>query len=197
MRRITLLLALASGPAWAISHDSDTFLGWSKDGTWFAHQTVSGPNEVTELFFCATDKEVQPSWPKDLNEMERQDGRISCVRFADPNRAPYGWKTQLLPPKPTGAGPNGARVDKEFSFEGDRPGYVVEVGDKKTVCYVSGLRDDSKLGPIYWHPNGRWVGAFIDNVFTHCDIPIKGAAAAPAKGGDKVPDKGNGKKPKK
>ena len=33
------------------------------------------------------------------------EGRISCVRYADPNRAPYGWKNLLLPPKPAGAGP--------------------------------------------------------------------------------------------
>jgi hypothetical protein len=171
MRRITLLLALASAPAWA--SDSDTFMGWSKDGTWFVHKTVSGPNDTTELFFCATDKEVQPTWPKELNEMERQDGRISCVRFADQNRAPYGWQTKLEKPKPTGAGPNGARVDKEYNFDVDRPGYVVEMGEKKTTCYVSGLREDSKLGDIFWHSSGRWVGAVIDGVFTHCDVPLK------------------------
>jgi hypothetical protein len=191
-RRFVLVLVLAAVPAWAVSHDSDTFLGWSKDGTWFAHKTVSGPNEVTELFFCATDKEVQPTWPKDLNEREREDGRISCVRFVDPNRAPYGWQAQLIPPKPTGAGPNGAHIDKEFSNDVDRPGYVVEIGDKKTTCYVSGLRDDSKLGAIYWHPGGRWVGAFVDGIFTHCDVPLKGGGP-PAKGADK----GTGKRPRK
>src|SRR5258706_13752009 len=107
MRVSALVLVLISTTAFA--GDSDTFFGWSKDGTWFAHQTVSGPNEVTELFFCSTEKESQPSWPKDVDELERLDGRISCVRYSDPNRAPYGWKTHLLPPQPSANGPNAAR----------------------------------------------------------------------------------------
>lgn len=156
--------------------DSETFFGWSKDGTWFARQTVSGPNEVTELFFCATEKAVVPTWPKDLNDMERQDERISCVRFADPNRAPYGWKVQLVLPKPSLEGPNKIRVEKEYSHDVERPGYVVDLGaNKKITCYVSGLRDDSKLGHVYWHPNGRWVAAFVDDVLVHCDVPLKAA----------------------
>ncbi len=184
MRSVTFVLLVASARALAAG-DSDTFLGWSKDGTWFAHQSVSGPNDTTELFFCATDKDVPPTWPKDVNELERMDGRVSCVRYSDPNRAPYGWKAQLQLPKPTGAGPNGARVDKEYSFDVERPGYVVVIGEKKTTCYVSGLSEDSKLGPIYWHPNGRWVGAFIDGVFTHCDVPLKAGAPVKPPGSDK------------
>lgn len=172
MRRLALALALT--PVAALAGDTDTFFGWSKDGSWFAHQTVSGPNEVTELFFCATDKDSQPSWPKDLDELERLDGRVSCVRYADPNRAPYGWKSQLTLPKPSQAGPGNMRIEKEFSFDIERPGYVIDAGGgKKTTCYVSGLRDDSKLGNVYWHPNGRWVGAYIDSAFVHCDVPLK------------------------
>jgi hypothetical protein len=172
MRSAFLVLILSAAHAFA-GGDTDTFLGWSKDGTWFAHLTVSGPNETNELFFCATDKEVQPTWPKDLNELERSDGRISCVSYKDPNRAPYGYKAMLVLPKPSPVGPQGQRVDKEYSFDVERPGYVVEANGKKTTCYVSGLRDDSKLGNIYWHPSGRWVGAYIDGVFTHCDVPLK------------------------
>src|SRR5687768_18146869 len=118
MRALALALALASTAASAA--DSDTFFGWSKDGTWFAHQTVSGPNELTELFFCSTDKESQPSWPKGVDELERIDGRVSCVRYADPNRAPYGWKAQLTLPKPSPSGPGGARIEKEVSFDVER-----------------------------------------------------------------------------
>lgn len=174
MHRLALALAVISSSSTAFASDTDTFFGWSKDGSWFAHQTVSGPNEVTELFFCATDKENQPSWPKDVDELERIDGRISCVRYADPNRAPYGWKTQLQLPKPSPNGPNGMRVEKEYSFDIERPGYVVELGGgKKMNCYVSGLSDDSKLGNVYWHPNGRWVAAYVDGALVHCDLPLK------------------------
>src|SRR5262249_35091930 len=109
----------------------------------------------------------------DLDELERHDGRVSCVRYTDPNRAPYGWKTQLQSPTPSLSGPNGARVDKEFSFDVERPGYVVEMGGKRITCYVSGLHEDSKLGAVYWPPNGRWVAAFVDGVFSHCDVPLK------------------------
>ncbi len=174
--------------ATAFASDTDTFHGWSKDGTWFAHQTVSGPNEVNELFFCSTDKEVQPSWPKDVDELERLDGRVSCVRYADPNRAPYKWKSMLSLPKPSHTGPGGMKVEKEYSFDVERPGYVVDLGGgKKMTCYVSGLRDDSKLGDVYWHPSGRWVGAFIDGQFVHCDMALKPGAPAgkPAKNGTK------------
>jgi hypothetical protein len=169
--RLALVVVLSSTAVSAA--DTDTFFGWSKDGTWFAHQSVSGPNEQTELFFCATDKDSQPTWPKDLDELERLDGRVSCVRYADPNRAPYGWKSQLQLPKPSLTGPNGLRLDKELSFDVERPGYVVEVGGKKVTCYVSGLRDDSKIGNVFWHPNGRWVAAYIDGVLVHCDVPLK------------------------
>jgi hypothetical protein len=187
--RLAFSLMLLTASA-ALASDSDTFHGWSKDGTWFAHQTVSGPNEVNELFFCATDREVQPSWPKDVDELERLDGRVSCVRYADPNRAPYKWKAMLAVPKPSIAGPNGMKVEKEYSFDAERAGYVVELGGgKKLTCYVSGLREDSKLGNVYWHPNARWVGAFIDGTFVHCDVPLKAAAAA-----TKPPGKPNGKK---
>jgi hypothetical protein len=195
MRRLALFLILSS-PALGATGDSDTFLGWSKDGSWFARQTVSGPNELTELFFCATDKEIQPSWPKDLDDLERQDGRVSCVRYTDPNRAPYGWKTQVQVPKPSPTGPNGLKVEKEYSFDIERPGYVVDVGGgKKVTCYVSGLREDSKLGNVYWHPSGRWVGAYIDGTFVHCDVPLKpGAPGKPFV--QKQPDTGK-RKPKK
>ena len=172
MQRFVSLLVLCSFAAFAA--DTSQFHGWSKDGSWFAHQSVSGPNETTELFFCATDKESQPSWPKDVDELERLDGRVSCVRYSAPNRAPYGWKNLLALPKPSPNGPNAMRVEKEYSFDIDRPGYVVDIGGgKKVTCYVSGLREDSKLGAVYWHPNGRWVGAFVDGVFTHCDVPLK------------------------
>lgn len=190
MRRLALLFPLVSFPGLAAPADADTFFGWSKDGTWFAHQTVSGPNEVTELFFCATDKETQPSWPKGVDDLERQDGRISCVRFADPNRAPYGWKAQLTLPKPSPTGPNGLKVEKEYSFDVERPGFMVDIGGgKHTTCYVSGLREDTKMGNVYWHPNGRWVAAYMDAVLVHCDVPLK-----PGKDGKPLVKKGDKKK---
>ena len=61
----------------------------------------------------------------------------SCVRYADPNRAPYGWKNMLLVPKPSGAGPGGAHLHSEYSFDTDRPGYVVEVDKPHQVIKIA------------------------------------------------------------
>ncbi|MFT3840441.1 MAG: hypothetical protein QM723_25860 [Myxococcaceae bacterium] len=194
MRRLILVAAVVLGGS-AFAAEQDTFYGWSKDGTWFVFQTVSGPNDLTELFFCITDETVTPSWPKDLNDMDRMDHPHSCVRFQDPNRAPYGWKTNLVLPKPTTGGPNNMKVLSELSQDGERPGFVVEdKAGKHTTCYVS-VKEDSKLGNVWWHPNGKWVAAMIDKHFVHCDQPLKGGAADAEKP-EKPVKKGGGKKGK-
>jgi hypothetical protein len=170
MRTSLLTALLLSLPALA---DTDTFYGWSKDGTYFVYQSVSGPNDLTELFFCLTDDNVSPSWPKDLNEMERMGSPFGCARFTDVNRAPYGWNSALVLPKPSTQGPTGARVLTELVSDGERPGYAFESGGKRSVCYASGLHEDSKLGQVYWHPNGRFLAAFVDGRFIHCDVALK------------------------
>ncbi len=190
MRRLSLLLTvLCASAAFA---DTDTFYGWSKDGTWFAWQRVSGPNDLTELFFCLTDENVPATWPKDLNQMDRMDNPKSCVRFQDPNRAPYGWKNSLSLPKPTLGGPNGFKVLTELSQDGEHPGYVVEdKAGKRISCYVT-VNEDSKLGHVWWHPGGRWVAAMVDNHFVHCDQPLK--AAEPEKPVKKKKGKSSGRR---
>ncbi len=184
MRTSTLALTLLALPAFA---DTDTFFGWSKDGSYFVYQQVSGPNDLTELFFCPTEEGNPPTWPKELNELERSGSPFSCARYTDVNRAPYGWKAVLVLPKPTLQGPN-ARALTELVTDGERPGYAFEAAGKKTVCYASGLHEDSKLGHVYWHPNGRFLAAFIDGRFVHCDVPLK--AGAPVV---KAPPKKKGK----
>jgi hypothetical protein len=185
MIRTALLLSLCAAPALAVERPDETFYGWSKDGTWYVWQAVTGPNETTELYFCQSDPAVEPTWPKDLNELEKESSPKNCVRFTDPNRAPYGWKAQVALPKPaTSLGKS--RVLMELIYDGEQPGYVIETGDKdkekKTVCYASGLNENSKLGLVYWHPAGKWVAAFVDGHFTHCDQPLKASAAEkPAK----------------
>jgi hypothetical protein len=184
---------LLGGPAFAA--DSEQFFGWSKDGTWFAWQKTSGPNELTELNFCATDDGVQPSWPAALNDAERAKvDRHSCVTFTDPNRAPFGWKAQVSLPKPAMAMNKSTRVLTELVPDGENPGFVVEERvdkdkEKKTVCYVSGLRESSRLQTVWWHASGRWVAAQIDGHVTHCDHPLKGPDLPP-----KPDKKKNGKK---
>jgi hypothetical protein len=187
---------LLGSQAFAGANDVETFFGWSKDGTWFAWQKVSGPNDLTELYFCATDDAVPPTWPATLNDSERSKvERQSCVTYTDPNRAPFGWKTQLSLPKPSFTKDKTTRVLSELATDGENPGYVVEEKDpkekdkeKKTVCYVSGLRESSKLQHVWWHPSGRWVAAQVDGHITHCDRPLKPADPAKAekkKGGKK------------
>jgi hypothetical protein len=170
MRAAFLALVLFAVPAFA---DTDTFYGWSKDGTYFVYQSVSGPNDLTELFFCVTDEAVPPTWPKELNDLERMGSPFSCARYTDVNRAPYSWKANVSLPKPSAAGPNGAKVLTELVLDGERPGYAVEAGGKRTVCYASGLHEDSKLGNVYWQAGGKYLAAFIDGRFLHCDVPMK------------------------
>ena len=174
--------------------DSETFFGWSKDGTWFAWQRVSGPNDLIELYFCATDDSVSPSWPDTLNDGERSKvERQSCVTYTDPNRAPLGWKAQLSLPKPSFTSGK-MRVLTELVPDGENPGFVVEERidkdkEKRTVCYVSGLRESSKLQTVWWHHSGRWVAAQVDGHITHCNQSLKASEPQkqekPKKGGKK------------
>lgn len=179
MRRPALLLLVLFAPP-AVA-DTDTFFGWSKDGSYFVYQSVSGPNDLTELFFCLIDEAVAPSWPKEVSELERMGTPFSCARFTDINRAPYAWKNGVSLPKPSLAGPGGVKVLTELVLEGERPGYAFEVGGKKTTCYASGLHEDSKLGNVYWHPGGRFLAAFIDGRFLHCDVALKPGTGKPPK----------------
>lgn len=172
MRTALTFALLAAAPAFA---DTDTFFGWSKDGSYFVYQQVSGPNDLVELFFCATDENVPPTWPKDVNELERSGAPFSCARYTDVNRAPYGWKNGVSLPKPSMTGPAGQKILTELVLEGERPGYAFEVGGKKTVCYASGLHEDSKIKEVYWQPGGRFLAAFIDGRFIHCDVALKPA----------------------
>ena len=179
MRSALLGLVLLAVPALA---DTDTFYGWSKDGTYFVYQSVSGPNDLTELFFCITDESVPATWPKEHNELERMGTPFSCVRYTDVNRAPYGWKNAVSLPKASLTGPSGAKVLTELVLDGERPGYAFETAGKKIVCYASGLHEDSKLGNVYWQAGGRYLAAFVDGRFIHCDVALKvGTPAKPPK----------------
>lgn len=194
MKTTTVALAAAAllwgAPARAA--DAESFFGWSKDGTWFAWQKVSGPNDLVELYFCATDESGSPTWPDTLNDSERSKvERHSCVTYTDPNRAPFGWKAQLSLPRPSFTHGK-MRVLSELVLDGENPGFVVEEKEskdkeKRTACYVSGLRESSKLQQVWFHPSGRWVAAMVDGRFVHCNQALK--AAEPQK-----PEKKKGKK---
>jgi len=181
---VSLAALLWAPAALAGSNETETFFGWSKDGTWFAWQKVSGPNDLVELNFCATEADVAPSWPANLNDAERNKvERMSCVTFTDPNRAPFGWKSQVSLPKPNFTFGK-MRVLTELVPDGENPGFVVEEKltdpkekdkEKKTV---SGLRESSKLQSVWWHASGRWVAAMIDGHLTHCDHSLKPADPA-------------------
>jgi hypothetical protein len=180
MKTLATALALAaflSAPV-VLAADAETFYGWSKDGTWFAWQKVSGPNDLVELYFCATDENTPPTWPDTLNDSERSKvDRMSCVTYTDPNRAPFGWQRQVSLPKPSFT--NGKmKVLSELVPDGENPGFVVEEKEskdkeKKTSCYVSGVRESSRLQQVWWHASGRWVAAQIDGHVTHCPVPLK------------------------
>jgi hypothetical protein len=176
MKLPALVLTLLAAPVFAAT-DAEQFHGWSKDGSWLVYE-VHGANELDELFFCATNSEVRPSWPAVLNEMDREDlNGLSCAHFMDPNKAPYQWKLQLVLPAPT-ARFGGVEVSHELALDGENPGFVLIAGEKKQSCYASAVRVDSKLQKTWFHPSGRFVAAIIDGNFRHCTVTIKGAAAA-------------------
>lgn len=165
-----LILALSvSGPAWA----NDVFHGWSKDGSFLVYESPTH-NELVELYFCQSDPQTSPTWPAALNDLERLDGSLSCVRFLDPNRAPYQWKNAVVLPGAT-FDAHGMSLKHELVTDGEEAGFVVEAGGKKQVCGASGLTDDSKLQKAWWHPSGRWLAVLIDGKLRHCKLTLKGA----------------------
>jgi hypothetical protein len=171
---LSLLVTPRPGPS-----DAEVFHGWSRDGSWFVYE-VHGANELVELFFCATSPDDAPTWPKVLNEADRETvSGLPCVHFMDPNKAPWQWKAQLVLPAPS-TRHGGVEVSKELSTDGENPGFVLQLGDKKQACYASGVREDSRLQKSWFHPSGRFAAALIDGRLHHCAVELRGAAPKPA-----------------
>jgi hypothetical protein len=164
-----LFLAMAVLATSSLGADPEVFHGWSKDGTWLVYE-VHGKNELDELYFCAVAADVQPSWPKVLNELDREDvSGMSCVHYLDPNKAPYRWKSLLVLPAPS-MKRGGVEVSKELVTDGENPGFTLQAGDKRQSCYASGMRESSKLERVWFHPSGQQVAALIDGSFRHCVV---------------------------
>lgn len=120
-----------------------------------------------------TEQGATPTWPSPLPEMDQADERsLSCVRFTDPNRLPLGWRKLLVLGAPSMKSAS-LRVLSELVTDGESPGFQLESGDKKQVCSSTSVRDDSILGSVWWHPNGRWVMATIDGTLRHCQVTLK------------------------
>jgi len=170
-----LLGAVLAAPR-APAGDAEVFHGWSRDGSWLVYE-VHGANELQELYFCATSPDDTPSWPRVLNEADREAmPGLSCVHFLDPNKAPWQWKAQLQLPAPAGRF-GGVEVSKELSTDGENPGFTLLAGDKKQACYASGIREDSRLQKTWFHPSGRFAAALIDGRFHHCAVELRGVPA--------------------
>lgn len=171
MRLLLCAGILVSGAALAAA-DAEVFHGWSKDGSWLVVE-VRDRDDRVEMHFCQSDPQVNPTWPAVLNGMDREDlGPLSCVRFLDPNKAPYQWKTQLVLPAPA-TQLNGVVLQQELVPDGETPGFVLAAGDKKQSCYASATREDSKLQKSWFHPSGKFVGVMIDGNFRHCVVTLK------------------------
>ncbi len=174
LRTLAMLILLLST---AVLAQSETFHGWSKDGSYLAYQ-AAGNNDLIELFFCQSDAATPPTWPAGLTEMERLDDRgMSCVRFIDPNKAPYQWKKALVLPA-SATQSNGVAVLSELITDGESPGIALESGGKRQVCYVSALREDSRLQKTWFHPNGHFFAALVDGKFSNCALTVKGGRPA-------------------
>jgi hypothetical protein len=171
MSWLLLLAALAARPA---TPDAEVFHGWSRDGRWLVYE-VHGANELVELFFCATSADEAPGWPRALDGLDQEQvAGLTCVRFLDPNKAPWQWKAQLVLPAPaTRLG--GLVVSSELSTDGESPGFVLQAGDQRQACYASGVREDSKLQRTWFHPSGRYAAALIDGHFHHCAVTLRPA----------------------
>lgn len=177
MLGLTFVALLSAAPA---SRDQQVFHGWSKDGSWLAYE-VHGANELVELFFCQSNAEVRPTWPASLHELEREEtAGLSCVHLMDPNKAPWQWKNQLTLPSPA-LKSGGVEVLHELSLDGETPGFVLQAGEKKQVCYASGVREDSKLQKTWFQASGRFVAALIDGNFHHCVVTVKQPAVSKPK----------------
>ena len=185
MRLLACWCVLLGGAA--LADNTEVFYGWSKDGSWLVYEQHAQDDRV-ELYFCATDTGVQPSWPAPLNALDREDGTLSCVRFLDPNKAPYQWKNQLVLPPPS-MSQGGISISPELATDGETPGFTLVSGDKKQSCYASATREESKLQKTWFHPNMRFVAAIIDGNFRHCAVTLKAAKTAVVK-----PGGGGGKK---
>ncbi|MFO0598047.1 MAG: hypothetical protein U0228_22285 [Myxococcaceae bacterium] len=174
-----LLLAFLA-PARALANDAEVFHGWSKDGSWLAFERRDRDERV-ELYFCQSDPNVPPTWPAVLKDLDKEtDNSLSCVRFLDPNKAPYQWKSQLVLPAPA-TQHMGLVLQAELVPDGETPGFVVAAGDKKQSCYASATREDSKLQKSWFHPTGKYVAVMIDGNFRHCVLTLKPGKAAPVK----------------
>lgn len=165
---------MLSGPALAAEHE--VFHGWSKDGTWLVYEQRTHDDRV-ELYFCTTDEQTQPTWPAALNGLDREEGTLSCVRFLDPNKAPYQWKNLLVLPPPS-MRQAGLTISAELSTDGETPGFTLVAGDKKQSCYASATREGSRLQKTWFHPSTRFVAAMIDGNFRHCAVTLKPAKPA-------------------
>jgi hypothetical protein len=75
----------------------------------------------------------------------------------------------------------GLEVSHELATDGESPGFVLQAGDKKQSCYASGVREDSKLEKVWFHPSGQLVAAMIDGNFRHCTVTLRAAPPKPTK----------------
>jgi hypothetical protein len=180
MRLLACCCLLLSGAALA---DSEVFHGWSKDGTWLVYEQHTQDDRM-ELYFCSTEIQTQPTWPAALNQLDREDGTLSCVRFLDPNKAPYQWKNLLVLPAPS-TSQAGINISSELSTDGESPGFTLLSGDKKQSCYASATHEDSKLQKTWFHPSSRFVAALIDGNFRHCVVTLKPSKTVVKPGGKK------------
>lgn len=186
---LALLVASSSFAA-----EPETFFGWSKDGSWLVYEE-RGRDERVDLYFCQSEEAATPSWPSSLNELEREDQNgLSCVRFLDPNKAPYQWKNQLVLP-PVATQNNGVVIQQELVPDGETPGFVLVSGEKKESCYASGMRESSKLQKSWFHPSGRYVAVMIDGSFRHCVSTLKATPLKSPKVPKPIPVKPLPKKP--
>ena len=180
MRFFACCFVLLSSAALA---DSEIFHGWSKDGSWLVYEQRTADDRV-ELYFCASEAQNAPNWPAPLNGQDREDGTLSCVRFLDPNKAPYQWKNLLVLPAPS-MQQAGISISPELATDGESPGLTLTAGDKKQSCYASATREDSKLQKTWFHPSSRYVAAIIDGNFRHCVVTLRPVKVPVVKGGGK------------
>lgn len=179
---VAAVLGVALGwsgiPAHAAPREVETFHGWSLDSTWYAYERVEEAKDLAEIFFCATPGST-PTWPKEISDFpEAEEGR-NCFRLSNATRAPRGWKSMLSVPKPSMTSKNGT-VHPEPVFDTERAGLAIDQGKKRIVCPVPGVREDSKIGPVFWSPKFTYVAAMVDGKFVHCPEPLGPVPAAAA-----------------
>jgi tetratricopeptide (TPR) repeat protein len=164
--RMLVLLLLVLVPATADANVTNTFLGWSADGTYYVEQQLNDSLQqyvdgkfvaVPVYLFTPTRPDVKPTWPTRLGPYPKRDDHYTIVQQttlgADEKAALAAVGALVTAPKPAAKGPGGQTLTAEK--RGEREIHVITVGDRRLPMRPT--YGFLKIEDIYWRPDGGAV----------------------------------------